>query len=279
MSKRVIIVIVLFVIAVIVGGYVLYNSRLGSISGLKVVSEPVANVFINDTLIGKTPLEDKRNAGEYTLKLIPEESSTQFSPWEGSVTLNSGLLTYVKRDLGSSELTTAGEILSLEKISGSEAQIEVVSKPDKASVVLDGQDKGVTKILLRDVVPGEHEIAISATGFAGRSVRVQAVEGYKLTVDFHLALISEDGLVESKEATDSSESIEEEKEGTVIVIGDTPTGFLRVRLGPSTSATEAARVSPGDEFPFIEEENGWYKIEYETGEEGWISGRYAEKVE
>ena len=33
-------------------------------------------------------------------------------------------------------------------------------------------------------------------------------------------------------------------------------------------------------YPYLEEEeNDWYKIEYEEGEEGWVSGVYAELVE
>jgi len=51
-----------------------------------------------------------------------------------------------------------------------------------------------------------------------------------------------------------------------------------VRSGPSTSAKEIGRVKPGEKSVFIEEQEGWYKINYEEGKEGWISNRYAEKV-
>ena len=63
---------------------------------------------------------------------------------------------------------------------------------------------------------------------------------------------------------------------TVVVKG-TPAGWLRVREEASSSSKELARVDEGDEFTLLEEKNGWYKIAYEQGKEGWISGQYAEK--
>ena len=58
-------------------------------------------------------------------------------------------------------------------------------------------------------------------------------------------------------------------------------GFLRVRSGPGRSNSEVAQVKVGEEFVILEESNGWYKIEYEPGKEGWISGssQYTEKIE
>ncbi len=64
-----------------------------------------------------------------------------------------------------------------------------------------------------------------------------------------------------------------------IIIEDTPTGFLRVRMEPSTTATEAGRVNPGEKYTILEEDNGWYEIEYDEEKTGWVSGQYAEKVE
>jgi len=41
-----------------------------------------------------------------------------------------------------------------------------------------------------------------------------------------------------------------------------------------------AKVNPGETYPYSnEEKNGWYKIEYETGKEGWISKVYADLTE
>ena len=64
-----------------------------------------------------------------------------------------------------------------------------------------------------------------------------------------------------------------------VKVKDTPTGFLRVRMGPSTSATETAQIKPGEMYPYLDEEkDGWLKIEYKKDEEGWVSGVYVDLV-
>jgi hypothetical protein len=66
-----------------------------------------------------------------------------------------------------------------------------------------------------------------------------------------------------------------------VEILETGTGWLRVRSAPNGNAdNEVARVDVGNTFPFVEDnEEGWYKIEYETGSEGWIAARYGKLVE
>ncbi len=54
---------------------------------------------------------------------------------------------------------------------------------------------------------------------------------------------------------------------------------MRVRKEPTVAASEEAQVKPGDKFALIEEKNGWYKINYESDKEGWVSGQYVEKKE
>ncbi len=277
MSKKLLFIILIIIIVFAFVGYqYISKMQLGAVSGLKVVSSPSADVFLNDKLIGKTPYEGKHTAGEYVLKLIPEDTSSQVVSWQGKIVLQPSLLTYVKRELGSSELTSSGDMLFLEKISGSEAQIVVLSSPDASKVIIDGQEKGITPLVLRDVASGENDVAISSPGFIGRTVRVQTMQGYKVTVNFQMALSGDSALVEGVTPTPGGEIIKGDKQ--YVLIKDTPTGFLRVRSGPSTSAKEVGRVKPGEKSVFIEEQEGWYKINYEEGKEGWISSRYAEKV-
>ena len=63
-----------------------------------------------------------------------------------------------------------------------------------------------------------------------------------------------------------------------MVIKSPDTGWVRVRSEPSTSGEELAKVNDGESYPLKDEQSGWYQIEYDTGKEGWISGRYAEKI-
>lgn len=264
---------------VFVVGRQIFKRQKEGIAGLKVTSVPQATIFLDGRHLGRTPYEDKLAVGEYMLKLVPEATATSAATWQGKIKLTSGVLTYVNRDLGPTDLTSAGETLSLEKISEKTTEIALLSTPEGAMVNLDGEEKGVTPLSLRNVPPADHEILISATGFVSRKVQIRTTTGFKLTADFSLA-ISEG----SEAATPTGTVTPGAKSGKepnkpYVQIKETPTGWLRVRIEPATSATEAAKVNPGEKYPFLEEKSGWYKIEYETGKEGWISGKYAEKFE
>ncbi|MBI3955421.1 PEGA domain-containing protein [Candidatus Gottesmanbacteria bacterium] len=276
MNKKALLVVVILVAVLSFAGYKFFYSRIANIGGLKVSSNPKSSIFLNDKLLGKTPYDDKYPAGEYILKLIPEDTSTSAASWQKKINISPSLLTYVNRELGASELSSAGDILFLEKISDKEAQVAIFSTPDAATVVLDGQEKGVSPLVLRDVVAGEHDVAVSSPGFSSRTVRIQAVTGYKLTVEYQLAILAENNATSSSTAKSIDGATLAKP---YVVIKDTPTGFLRVRSGPVTTATETAQIKPGDKYSLLGEESGWYKISYETGKDGWISARYADKME
>ncbi len=254
MDKRVLGVILLLLAALSFVGYKYFSSR-SSVGGLRVVSTPTASVFLGDKLLGRTPFEDKVNSGDYIVKLIPEGTKEPTSTWQGKVMVNSGVLTFVNRELGSTDLNSAGEILTLEKISEKDAQIAVLSNPDAATVALDGQEKGSSPLVIRNLSVGDHDITISSPGFNTRTIKVRTTEGYKLTASFQLAVGS------GSEATDSGTTKEGEEGTPQILIKDTPVGFLRVRTEPTTESTEAAQVKPGEKYPFLDEQEGWFKIE------------------
>lgn len=272
-------IVVIFLAVLVFGGYKLLSGGSG-VSGLKILSTPTASIFLNEKLIGKTPFDDKYSSGEYILKLIPEGISSQTVSWQGKINLNPQVLTYVNRELGTSELTSAGEILTLEKISQSQAQLAVTSQPDGATVILDGQEKGNTPLVATEVTLGDHEVAVSSPGFTTRTVRISAVTGFKLSASIQLALAPGAEAVPTGTATASSLTTKTtEVAKPYVLIKDTPTGFLRVRMEPSLSATEAAQVKPSEKYPYLDEKTGWFKIKYEGEKSGWVSASYAQKVE
>ena len=56
-------------------------------------------------------------------------------------------------------------------------------------------------------------------------------------------------------------------------------GEDQARYVMTCKPTEAAKINPGEMYPYLnEEENGWYKIEYEADKEGWVSGTYVDLV-
>ena len=243
-------------------------------AGITIESIPASSVIIEGEQVGRTPYSGTRKPGEITIKLIPESFEAPLAPFETKVTLVAGIETVVKREFGETDETSSGEIISFEKIGGKEASLSVVSIPDAAQISIDGSIRGFAPYKTSSIVPGEHQVIVYAPGFTEKSFSLRATEGYKLTAVVKLKPNGEEILPEE------GDSPEEPKQEEVEILS-TPTGFLRVRSGPSTAGEEVAQVEPGDRFPYLEtdEDTGWFKIEYADGEEGWVSNQYAKKVE
>lgn len=257
------------------------EQQKGPTARFKVTSTPTASIFLDSRHIGRTPYEDKIEPGEYTLKLIPEGETNQAVSWQGKVQLGKNLLTYVNRELGVTDLTSAGEVLTLEKVSDRQAEITVHSTPDGATVKLDNVERGTTSLALKNIEAGNHTLDLTAPGFIGRTIKVRATPAYRLVVQVQLALGQEKTASDEAKLTPTPGVATEKNSGSkkTVKILDTPTAFLRVRAEPSASTTEIGRVKPGETFTLLEEQNGWYKIQFSESRSGWISGRYASVIE
>ena len=241
-------------------------------AAIKIESVPQATVFINGKEVGKTPYEkEKAKPGRLDIKLVPEGINAL--PWEKELVLspNTRLIMYKKFAENKEEETS--KILYLQKSGDKEkASLILSSTPSNVSVSIDGQMRGFSPLNLEDVGSGEHKIVLSYPGYQSEEIIARTLAGYELVVEVKLAKGKQE---ETQEATGSAQLTEAKEQ---VLIKDTPTGWLRVRMGPTTAATEAAKVKPGEIYPLLGEEKGWYKIEYKEGKEGWISGRYAQKI-
>lgn len=286
--KKIALLIVFSLSAIILSGCI---GPTSSQSALQVNSTPRTTVFLDGKHVGQTPYYDEKlKAGEYSLKLVPESGTgTQAVSWEGKVKLIPEVLTVVNRDLKDSENASSGEILNLETISTKDSgEIMIITNPDGANIKLDGQDKGVAPLLIKNAPAGDHEVAISTVGFIDKIVRIRTTNGYKLIINAQMAGSGQKPIETPTEISTTptgqqknispipTKGIGSGKPSVKIL--DTPTGWLRVRTGPSLSATEAAKVNTGEIFPYLTEESGWLKIEYQEGKEGWISSQYAQKL-
>jgi hypothetical protein len=279
----------LFFLAIVLVKFVI--GRRPKTGALQVESVPQASVFLDNKHIGRTPYKDKIPEGQYTIKIVPDQSIQTLAAWQSNIRISPNTLTYISRELSDSELTSQGEVVWLEKISSKLSEISVTTIPDGSSLLLDNAGKSITPIVLQNIAPGEHVLAVSSPGFVTRNLRIITTAGYKLIASLQLALSA----AAPQEATQASGAAsvpekEENKTASVsggkkdlirpyIVIKDTPTGYLRVRMEPTTSATEAARVKPGDKFSILSAKSGWYQISYEEAKKGWVSGQYVDKVE
>ena len=295
----------------------LVNSKKPT-AGLKVDASPMAQVFVDNVQIGQTPIEKMFKPGEVTVKIIPTSTDGQLSTYQTKVKLVNGVYTVIKRDFGKSDLESSGDIVSLQPQSGDSASLAVVtSSPDSAAVSVDGQSEGFTPLLMSSLSAGEHQIVITAPGYSPRTISALAMAGYKLTVNAKLALLSSTEITPtptpsatisatpsispavtmSLTPTSKSTPTSTPKTSPIpsmtpkptiaalpkpyVEILSTPTGFLRVRSNPSLGGTEIGQVKPGESYPLLSSQSGWYqiKVDLSATSSGWISSQYAKKFE
>jgi len=245
---------------------------------LKITSSPVASVFIDNVAVGKTPFEERWKVGEYIIKLIPEGVATDTASWSGKVKVEKNL-TYVNIDLGSSDLTTAGEIFTMKKsetAKGGKGEIYVETEPSGAIVSLDNDEKGVATLLLEEVPIGVHELSVFMPGFFKRTQKINVYAGYRIYAKFKLAVDQSQKFINQIEEEKKSTESAKKEQKKYVVIKETPTGWLRVRTDASLGASESAKVKVGERYEFLEEKEGWYKIKFNGNKEGVIEGEFDE---
>lgn len=248
-------------------------------AGLNVKTSPESSVYVNGAFLGRTPLKISHDEGEITIKLVPEGNS-KLQPFETKINLVTGIETLVRREFGESEESSAGDIISYDKISTGETSLVVVTTPDNAQISLDGVPRGFSPYKNSVISPAAHLITIKSPGYTDRSITLNVADGLRLTVYAKLSKSSEPLTEAVPTPTPSS--------GLFVEVLKTPTGFLRVRTAPGSDGDEIAEVKPGSKYPFLQKDDasGWLKIQYDdpkpglpNGITGWVSGQYAKVVD
>lgn len=273
-----------------------FLSRRTQEGRIEIVSSPTANVIINDKAVGRTPYTSSLIAGDYVVKLVPDEDgASESASWNGKVNIYHNTRTYISREIGSNQVTSSGVVLTAVKMESEPTkkdtgEIEIRTKPDGGIVFLDDEEQGISPLVLSEVEQGEHELSVFSPGFFRRSQKIKVQDGYRVIAEYSLAIDPTHKKVvkEKKDPTATQaatltgkpELTPTQQTSTLkqIEILQTDTGWLRVRSEPSVSASESARVNPGTTFGVIEEKSGWYKIEYAIGAQGWISSQYTRPV-
>lgn len=278
-----------------------FDANDNKVGYLQVQSSPDSTVFVDSKAVGRTPFNQEFKPGTYLVKLIPiaedpEITTTAGVTWQGKVTVMAYQATLVRRELRNTEVESTGEILSIQKssnvVKSGTGEILVESEPDGAIIAFDGQDVGVTPRLLKNIPVGLHEISVHMSRFRRRTVQLLVVPGgYTTVAHFQLGLdvdydkkfafglafeASQSATLPevSKAAPSPTPTPKVEK----IEVNETPTGFLRVREDGNFNSKEVSQVKPGEVYTYLEEKDGWIKIQLTDGQEGWVKGEYVKKL-
>ncbi|HLD01399.1 MAG TPA: PEGA domain-containing protein [Patescibacteria group bacterium] len=244
---------------------------------LQVTSAPDSKVYLNDQLIGQTPLckcevKDMLPTGEYMIRLVP--ITGEDAAFQEKITITKSVLTVVDRKFATGA-SSEGSVITLTPLKDKNTiELTVLSLPDKASVTLDTDKSGFTPFVIKDITESDHTLRLKKDGYIEKVVRIRTPKGYKLTAIVYLGI--DIGSITPTPTASDSASITPVPTNTVTIL-QTPTGFLRVRADSSIAAAEITRVSPGEEYEVISEIEGWYEIKVDEQVSGWISAQYAEK--
>ncbi|MEK7526677.1 MAG: SH3 domain-containing protein [Patescibacteria group bacterium] len=119
--------------------------------------------------------------------------------------------------------------------------------------------KRLLKTILPMIIFGS--LTALASGLVAHQVTVQALES-KETIT-----IQQDKQTQTLGTTTQNQNTKEK----TVVIGETPTGWLRVRQTPNGEIV--AKVNPGEEYRMLGEDDGWIQIQLSDGA-GWVSAEF-----
>ena len=273
------------------GGCTVKELFVKSPAGLEITTTPTSTVFLNDENKGETPYSNKNmKPGNYTLKLVAI-GGDNFAPYELKLSLTSKASTIINHTFAQNDLDASGYTLQLQEDLSGGTFISVISDPDTVNVTLDDKPSGFTPLSKIAATPGSHSLLITSPGYLEQTLSVNVVKGYNLIVNFKLAS-EKITLSPPTEATPSASlsptALTAPTASTVaadiiskpyVLIGDTGTGWLRVRKEASGSSDELGKADTGEKLKYLGEstELGWFKVEFE-GNPGWVSGKYVTLV-
>ena len=242
-------------------------------SGVEIMSYPTAAVIIDGKEAGMTPYRNNSlKPGRIELKLKSDKGE-----WTKTLELKNNISTVVYWEFGDEEEEENGYVLYMEKTGDMERSgLMVQSTPSKGTVSIDGEIKGMSPMKINDIGEGDKKVTITYPGRKNSNVFVKAIKGYQLVIETKLG--KEKATTEPK----NEEIVQPTSIGggsTTVTIKQTETGWLRVRDAAGSSGKEVAKVKPGEEYQFVDEEAGWYLINLGGGNSGWVSASYADKSE
>lgn len=244
-------------------------------SGIEIMSYPTAKVFIDSKEAGMTPYKNVTlKPGGVEIRL-----EARGSQWTRRVELKNNVNTVIDWEFGSDSSESGGYLLFMEK-TGDEKKsgLMLSASPDKAAAAIDGEIRGFAPMRIDDIGQGDKQVTISFPGYKSINVFVKAIKGYQLVVEAKLVLEKVAKVEDGDNELEIEPMVSAKPERGEVRIKETETGWLRVREASSSGSREIGKINPGEEYPLLDEGQGWYKIDLGEGKTGWISAKYADKL-
>lgn len=241
-------------------------------AGLLVISNPKAEVFIDGKKVGETPYDGILKPKEVVVKIVPFDSN--ISSYETKVKLTAKVKTILQRDLAGTEEKSSGIIISFERSIGESSAVSIISEPDNAQVIIDGQVRGFTPLQLSFLEPGEHNLYLSETDFVSKEINIRTYSGYNLTAFFKLAPVA------LQQDSNLQHNVLDEGRAFRIKIKDNMGSGVEIREKPYFSSKQVGLAKNDEEYEVYEETENkeWYKIGKDNKIFGWISQKDAIKI-
>lgn len=243
MQKRLFFLFLIIVSSIFLGGCLMSSKK----SAVEINSYPVAKVYINGEEVGLTPYRNRSlKPGEVDIKLITNNKS-----WSKKIKLQNNISTVIDWEFEETNDESGGYILYLEKTGDKKkAGLMINTNPDKSTVTIDNEVKGLAPLRIADIGEGDRHLALSFPNHKTIDVFMKSIKEYQLVVD---AVLIEDKVEVIEEIKIDNPDLTSAPATILVKIKETETGWLRVRENSLINAKEIGRVNPGLTYPLLEE--------------------------
>ncbi len=265
LKRRPLLLTTIVIVLVVVLSIYVIGVYSGVKAAIEITTSDTAKVYVDGVIQGTTPVTvTNTNVGVHILKLVPENS--QLLPYETPLSLAPQVKTIVRHKFSSKSYLSSTEIISFQKQVKSEATITVVTKPADSEILFDGNLAKSSPA--KFVSPsGPHFVVIKRADFDVKSIDVESLPGYDLTVYVELAATSLPQELSQKESLPA----------TFVVVKNAPNRKATVYESPNIYSQEVGHIASGKVIEVLDrdEKNLWIKVFSQDTPAGWIQQKYS----
>lgn len=258
-----------FTALIIISASVILSSCGNSnIAGIEISTQPPVKIKIDSKDAGMSPYKNRSiKAGTVDISLGQEG----IGYWSRQIELKKNISTVINWTFGKNDDYSGGYILSMEKVGGEMYGMIVSSSPAKATVLVSGENRGLTPLFINDLGEGDKEIKISMPGYRNINLGVRPVIGHQIVLEAMMA--KEERIV----VATPTPVINPLETGNKIKILKTDTGWLRVRDMPNSAGLEIDKVNTGEIYDSVGSSGDWTHIIVRE-KQGWVSSKWVQKI-